>query len=779
MRRGMILSLVLSLLVFAGCSGGGGGSPSVSPAPSTSSISGVASKGPISGGTVRVYGVTSAGAKGEQIGTATTNSGGSYTLTIGSYTGPVIVEVAGGTYTDEATGATNVPAPTMRAVVNAGSSTTLAVTPLTEMAYREAVKAPITPISVNQANFLVGSLFNNIDIINTLPADATAPSATATPKQKEYAVILGGISQLAQNTGKDLPSLLGSELAVTAGKLSDQTAVSNAVSSFNYNANNRTGVSVDISAPVSVPTVTLQASKNSAYSNGIDSVTLTALFSTPVADNTAIAFEITSGTASFSSTGLSTATVNVKDGKAVVDVVSKTEGSVTVTAKLTADSTATAQLSFTAPPALGLSASASRAVANGADSVTITAMPASTSATGSVTFSISSGTGTFDNNLQTKTVALANGSASVSLVSTTPGIVEVTATYATNSPAKASITFVAPPTTVVTASKSLGVANASDVVTFTATPALTIATYTTVTFEITSGTATFDNGLTTKTVALATNGSAKADVYTSTVGTVEVTATYAKTSTGKASASFIAPLALSASRSLAIANNSDTIKFTAQATSVAGYTGVTFEIKSGSGTFDNGLASKTVALQNGTASADLKTDKAGSVVVAATYAVTSNNATVKFIPQPASAVVDVGLKTSYENVYFLAFRIGATSGSVNSVSMTAVPINGASGLVIEPIKQGDVAAGIAAIALTKQNTSGPGFNIVAGTPVARMTYPVTSGLPEFAVTVIDDPSYPPLGITDPANPIESSKILLKPSDFTVTVTYKDAAGNTL
>jgi hypothetical protein len=150
--------------------------------------------------------------------------------------------------------------------------------------------------------------------------------------------------------------------------------------------------------------------------------------------------------------------------------------------------------------------------------------------------------------------------------------------------------------------------------------------------------------------------------------------------------------------------------------------------------------------------------------------------------QPASVVVDVGLKNSYTNVYFLAFKLKVTSGSVNMADdkMTAVPINISAGLVKEPIKQGEPTPGVeAAIALTKADTFGLGYNIVANTPVARMTFPVTSGIPTFSI-IVNPPDGPvPLGITDPQNPASSTKPPLTADDFSMTVTYKDALGNTL
>jgi len=80
----LIAILIAFTIILTGCGGGGGGK-----GPSGAiTVDGVASKGPISGGTVKVYALNADGSKGSQIGTTTTTKAdGSYSVNIGSYTG--------------------------------------------------------------------------------------------------------------------------------------------------------------------------------------------------------------------------------------------------------------------------------------------------------------------------------------------------------------------------------------------------------------------------------------------------------------------------------------------------------------------------------------------------------------------------------------------------------------------------------------------------------------------------------------------------------------------
>ena len=83
----------------------------------------------------------------------------------------VVVEVTGGTYTDEATGTAAVPlTSTIRAIVSsAATGDKIAISPLTELAYQKAAGAGdgnLSPTIIDDANLKVGQTFGVDSIIN-------------------------------------------------------------------------------------------------------------------------------------------------------------------------------------------------------------------------------------------------------------------------------------------------------------------------------------------------------------------------------------------------------------------------------------------------------------------------------------------------------------------------------------------------------------------------------------------------------------------------------------
>src|ERR1039457_1633317 len=136
--------------LLAACGGGGGGSSSST----NTSVNGVASKGIITKGTVTVYPVSADGVRGGTPLTSGAINNGVYSVNIGAYSGAIIIE-ASGVYLDEATGAElTVPASApLRAAldyVTTGKSFSVPVTPLTDLAYRQA--GPLTPANIRAAN---------------------------------------------------------------------------------------------------------------------------------------------------------------------------------------------------------------------------------------------------------------------------------------------------------------------------------------------------------------------------------------------------------------------------------------------------------------------------------------------------------------------------------------------------------------------------------------------------------------------------------------------------
>ena len=200
MKKLAYFAVASTTLVLVAC-GGGSGSPV---AATSTTINGSVVKGPVSGATVTVKNA----ATGAVLGTTTTAAGGAYTLAV-PFTGDVIVEVSGGTYTDEATNA-NTPLSTPLKVVLAanGGDVTGVVTPLTTMAYTSAFGggAAVTAAAFNAQAASVASQFklNGINLATTTPV--------VTGSLNDYGKALAGVSQyLKLNGGTTLQSLVGTQ----------------------------------------------------------------------------------------------------------------------------------------------------------------------------------------------------------------------------------------------------------------------------------------------------------------------------------------------------------------------------------------------------------------------------------------------------------------------------------------------------------------------------------------------------------------------------------------
>ncbi|QXE89159.1 rhamnogalacturonan endolyase family protein [Geomonas subterranea] len=181
-----LLLICLPLLVI-GCGGGGGGG-------GTRIISGVATKGPIAGGLVSVFRLTTTGVRGALLGSGTTGADGSYNVRIpASVTGPVVVTVTGqpgATYLSETTGQ-QVPFTAAEsfsaAVDNFNPAVPVTVSPLTEAAFQKlplilaqkpgTITTAVLQSAVVAANNQVGDLFNVTDILAPVAGNAAYVAA--------------------------------------------------------------------------------------------------------------------------------------------------------------------------------------------------------------------------------------------------------------------------------------------------------------------------------------------------------------------------------------------------------------------------------------------------------------------------------------------------------------------------------------------------------------------------------------------------------------------------
>ncbi|MBJ6727967.1 hypothetical protein [Geomesophilobacter sediminis] len=262
----LILTLLLMTLALGGCSFGGfddkstisaGGDGSSS---TDTKLTGVASKGLFTSGTVEVYSVDGQGNK-TLLRRSTIGAFGNYSVRIpttkavsgSSYTGVVMVQ-AYGSYLDEATGQTlsiGSDAPLRAALANPSGTPTVAVTPLTELAVRQALQASggtLTATAVNSANSQISELFR-VDIIATDPvradrSDAGFGNQGTTQEQKDYSLALAAISWLAKGSGSVAATLQDLNGSIASGSMATEAAVSlgTALKEFLASEVNLTGV---------------------------------------------------------------------------------------------------------------------------------------------------------------------------------------------------------------------------------------------------------------------------------------------------------------------------------------------------------------------------------------------------------------------------------------------------------------------------------------------------------------------------------------------------------
>jgi hypothetical protein len=210
MRLKILAALAATSLavILAACGGGGSDTPAV---PVITAISGAAVMGPVSGGTVTVKQAGS----GAILGTTSTGAGGVYSISV-QYTGDVLVEVLGGTYTDSATGAPTPLATPLRVVLNAnGGNVTGVITPLTTMAYTYAFQGstPVTKAAFDARAQALASQFGlaDVNLATTLPVVTGTTNA--------YGDSLRALSRYMKDNGKTLATVTNTVFA-NAGDLS-------------------------------------------------------------------------------------------------------------------------------------------------------------------------------------------------------------------------------------------------------------------------------------------------------------------------------------------------------------------------------------------------------------------------------------------------------------------------------------------------------------------------------------------------------------------------------
>jgi hypothetical protein len=195
--------------------------PSGGGTPLNGMVGGSVFNGTMGSTTVIAYAV-SGGSMGGQLASGTTNSMGSFSLSIGAYSGPVELKISGGSYNNLASGTTmTMPAgDAMIAVIPAISSgatiTGIQITPLTSMAQAraQAMAGGMTDANITAANTAVGNYFMVSNILETVPMNAaiSGSGGTASTAMRNYGMAIAAMSQYAQTISMTDPAALISSM---------------------------------------------------------------------------------------------------------------------------------------------------------------------------------------------------------------------------------------------------------------------------------------------------------------------------------------------------------------------------------------------------------------------------------------------------------------------------------------------------------------------------------------------------------------------------------------
>jgi hypothetical protein len=225
---------------LAACGGGGGGGDGgtgtglsiAAGDPQTTTIAGNVVKGPVSGATVTAY-TLNGGLVGFPVGSpGSTDAQGAFAVRVPVAGGPVMLRVTGGTYTDEATGAsvTFAPDQMMTAVLSslASGTASVQVTPLTGMAQAMAAGMPggMTEANIDASNAAVGAYFMAGDIVHTPPVNplVSGSGAGAAATMANYGMALAAMSQYAKEAGVSSSVLVGAMMQDAADGVLDGKA---------------------------------------------------------------------------------------------------------------------------------------------------------------------------------------------------------------------------------------------------------------------------------------------------------------------------------------------------------------------------------------------------------------------------------------------------------------------------------------------------------------------------------------------------------------------------
>ena len=209
-NAGILMCLVMITSILSAC-GGGGGLP---PAAPSSRLDGTVTDAVITNGTLRVY-AFDGGVQGELLAETVTDGQGDFAFeNFSSPDRPIVIEVRGGRYTEEASGVSVnlLDGQALRAYLfyEQGAPITVQITPLTHLASCLADYKISNGINVNNAITESTSVFSGmtgVDILGTRPLDITDPNNAnfEVTDSLRYGTLLAAISsftaEVSQSNG--------------------------------------------------------------------------------------------------------------------------------------------------------------------------------------------------------------------------------------------------------------------------------------------------------------------------------------------------------------------------------------------------------------------------------------------------------------------------------------------------------------------------------------------------------------------------------------------------
>ncbi len=209
----MLFSVLLSALLLVAC--GGTNSDGVTARPiEQAALKGTVTDAVITDGDLRVYALDN-GVKGELLGETVTDSNGDFDIAnFASKDRPIMIEVSGGRYTEEASGVNVelIPGQTLRAYLfyKQGSELDIQVTPLTHLSSCLADYKVKSGVNINNAITEATSVFSGligVDILGTKPLNITDPANAnfELTDSLRYGTVLAAISsytaEISQTNG--------------------------------------------------------------------------------------------------------------------------------------------------------------------------------------------------------------------------------------------------------------------------------------------------------------------------------------------------------------------------------------------------------------------------------------------------------------------------------------------------------------------------------------------------------------------------------------------------